>query len=287
MRKNINTMSYKIVKQALAKLTPEQQTFLKTRKYEGRQTMKQWLELFHGLALLDTHGDKIRNKAKNIWIVSLVFFIISLFFVAVVPLILIVSAILLILFIYFLVIFFKLDKIDLSNHLRLQVYPFLAAIKDDLNEKGKIQMTLDFSEVVDKKYLIETIPNTSKRYPKITTRYYKLPYFSASFTLQDGAEVEFEAEDLVRKRDITKRGSSGKVKSKVKYKIKHSYDLKIAFPKSRYQYLPGKPLIYNELPEYHELRLKIKNISVVLGTVQPPENLLMIFAAAYQSVRPL
>jgi hypothetical protein len=280
-------MSYNIVKQALGKLTPEQQTFLKTRKYEGRQTMKQWLELFHGLAVLDTHGDKVRAKAKNIWIIALVFAIISLFIVAVFPFILILTIILLAVFIYYLTIFLKLNKIDLSNHLREQVYPFLAAIKDDLSEKEKIKMTLDFSDATDKKYLVQTIPNSSKRYPKITTYFYKLPYFSANFTLQDGAEVEFEADDLIRKRDITKRGSSGKIKSKVKYKIKHSYDLKIAFPKSRYQYLPGNPLVYNELQDYHELRLKTKNVSLTYGTIEPPEKLLMIFAAAYRSIKPI
>jgi len=280
-------MSYKEVKKILSELSPEQTEFLKTRKYEGRKTMTEWLELFHKLAIVDTLGDKARSTAKALWITFLIITIFSLFLSGAFPFLFVIPLIFLGLFIYFLRNFLKLKKIDLTNQLRLQIYPFLAAIKHDVHKKEKIMIRVDFSNPINKNYLRETIPAKGLRYPRIKTTYYALPYFFFFFTMEDGSEVDFEAEDLIRQRNITKVGSSGKIKSKVKYKIKHTFDLKIAFPKKRYDYLDSNNVMYNDLPEYHQLRLKKKIISTQLETIQTPEILLSIFAGAYQNVKPI
>ena len=281
-------MSYKDVKRILKELTPEQTEFLKTRKYEGRQNITKWLELFHKLSVLDEHGDNVRAKAKKWWITSIVLFFISFFLVAVSPFLLAVTLGFLVSFIVFLVFFLKLKKMDLSNHLREQIYPFLAIIKDDIPKKEKMKMQLDFSpDSTTKNYLTETIPNTSRRYPKIKTRFYTHKYFYASFTMEDGAEIEIEASDLIRRRDVTKVSASGKIKSKVKYKVKHSYDLNAAFPEAHYNYLQGTQIPYTNENGYHKLRLKKKNVSLSLGKIESPEELLSLFAAAYQNVKPI
>lgn len=279
-------MSYKQVKQVLAELTPEQTEFLKTRKYEGRQNVTKWLELFHKLSTFDELGDAARASAKKRSIWFGVFSFLSIL-ICLSPYLIIIPILLLSAFAYSLTIFFKLKKMDLSNHLREQIYPFLAIIKDDLPKKEKIIMKLDFSDPMNDKYLTETIPNEGRGYPKIKTRFYTHIYFYASFTMEDGAEIEFEVSDVIRKRNITKIGASGKVKSKVKHKVKHSYDLRAAFPKAHYNYMPGTQIPYTDADGYHKFRLKKKNISLVLEHIEKPEELLSIFAAAYQNVKPI
>jgi hypothetical protein len=280
-------MSYKDVKKILSKLTFEQQNFLNNQKYEARLSIKDWIIFLQDLAILDTFGDKVRQRYKVYWIVSIVFFIITLIFIPVITAFVVLPVLFLISFSYFIRIFLILKKKNLSNHLRLQVFPFLAAIKDDLNEKEKVNMHLNFSNPTDKSNLTRTIPNSSKRYPKTTTYFYSLPYFKASFTMQDGTEVNIENEDIIRKRSITKRSASGKIKSKEKYKIKHKFDLKIAFPKTRYQYLGTHPELYTELPDFHQFSLKTKQISLQLEVILPAESVLALFATAYKNVKPL
>lgn len=282
-------MSYKEVKNILTELSAEQKEFLKTKQYEGRMNMKQWLELIHKMVILDTKGDKARGRALTFWILSLILTIIGFIVVAAseITYLLFIPAVFLALFVYFLVVFFNLKKIDLTNQLREQVYPFLAAIRDDIPRKAKITLKMNFSEAVQKKHVTEIIPPQGRRLPRIKTTFYTLPYFSSIFNMTDGAEVNFEASDIVRKRDITKRGSSGKIKSKVKYKTKHLFSLKIAYPKEKYNFVGGGNVLYNDTGSHHQLRLKNKVTSLGKGSIQTPDVLLSTFAAAYQNVKPV
>ena len=270
-------------------LTEEQKSFINAKNLKGSHPVGVWLDFFKPIVLMDTLCDKQRKAKKNWLIFFVIITFISFFFLALGPLGILIELALIFTIIVLSVKLIKLKNIDISNQLRLFVFPFLSLMNNDINKKENIELNLEFSNPMDSRFMIKEIPNTNRRYPKVKTKFYKNNWMSAKMKLKDETELDFNINDIIRRRDITKRSRSGKIKSKVKYKVNHVTELKVLFPKEKYLMTEAANRLtaYKENKKYHILKIKGKNISTDLDQTITPKELLNLVAQAFKCVKPI
>ncbi len=270
-------------------LTEEQKQFALTNKISASYKIKKWLDLLQKLAIMDKLGDKQRKRSKGWAIAFLIFagfftlltfgggfFMLIMVAIFAVPGFLLLSR------------YKKLKKIDIDNRLRLFVVPLTIILLEEANKEKKITYNLNVKNPVRKDNISEIIPNTNKRYPKIKTTFYKSEWMEASAEFSDGVKLNWDIEDVIRKRNITKISRSGKTKYKVKYKIKHIINMQVQLPKSKYQ-LTADPtsFLYKDSNNYHVLKIKGKAISNSLVQGLDINAFLELVASAYSKFKPI
>jgi len=177
---------------------------------------------------------------------------------------------------------------DIGNHLRLFLLPFIVVIKEECDDNAKGQIKLDASNPINPKKITNTLKNKNSGLPQITTTIYTHPWLSADFVLLDGTALQLEITDTVLKKNIKKRGSSGKIKYKTKTKIKHRLDLKLCFKKDRYSIASLNPAFQHmDMPDYHAFKLKDKLMSDSVDQSIPVQHVLSMIAGAYKNVKPI
>ncbi|UZR92419.1 hypothetical protein [Chondrinema litorale] len=285
----------KNVFQQLKSLDPEQTQIVETKKIDGTHTAQYWLNLLRKIAILDKDGDKVRlNSSLSIkMIVSGIVAFFSIF-VAIgtqIPYILIITALAVGLAIKFGIDNKKVKKLDLSNHLRSFLMPFLSIIKEDIPKKSKVQIKASFEESDQQEYIVDQKQGNNKGYPKIKETYFKIPRLEFKATLIDGTQIHLEYTDFVRKRNVTKRNPRGKIKHKVKYKIKHLVQIKLFFHNGIYNVggsldLP-KNIAYTTKGQTHCFKTKLVEIVPDEMDCMPTKKVLAAIAGIYKRVQPV
>lgn len=267
-------------------LNQEQKLFADRKKIDTSMKLKRWLDFLQPLAQMDRLNDESRRK-KKIGIGFLIFGIVLsfIFTIAFFPL-----GILLILMVVLLIIQIsklkKLKKMDIGNHLRLFLMPFIVVMKEEADANSQLKITFDAAPAVAKEKISNETASKGSGLPRIKSTFYTHPWLNLRAMLADSTVVLLEFEDIVRKSRITKRGSSGKIKTKTKLKIKHRLSAKVLFKKQHYDLLQTPSgMEYMDNADYHQFKLKQKRISYSLDKSIELNDALGMIAAAYKNVK--
>lgn len=216
-------------------LDEEQKLFIREKKIEKNYKPKRWLELFDKISEMDKFSDEFRKKSL-IYMIILGFIMFLTFIFAMESFIaLMIFLIPLSTFVVLYLLFKKHKLIDIENHFRLTLVPLLSILKEEMDVDDKLYLSIDCSNQESKEKITKIIEPSSKNMPYFTTTYFKNPWLYMEGKFRDGTLISLNFEDTIRKKDITKRSSRGKVKTKSKYKIVHKIKISLQFPKDRYQ----------------------------------------------------
>ncbi len=174
-------------------------------------------------------------------------------------LILIISSILLVLVV---VQKRKIHTFDASKNIQTFILPFIYYLKNDVWEETLLHLEIDLNPSV----------TVGKLDPK--TKLHHFEWIKGRTRLMDGSEIQFKIKDIRRKWNETKRGLSGKIKTKTKYKIITKYCIKLSWDKRRY------PKEIGDVPPKFKLKGKQKTKGPY--NVFDPVAYSAVFKNAYQ-----
>jgi len=267
-------------------LDKEQLLFVESKTIDNSMKMKRWIEFMQPIAQMDKLNDRSR-KRKN---TGLVFIIIGMVVSFILSFVFVPFVITLLFLTVLLIITLKklstLKKLDIGNHLRLFLMPFLVVLKEESDDDAKANIKFDASPPMSEKKIVKTTNDTNRGYPKIKSTFYSHPWLEAEVLLADGTALKLEFTDFIVKKNITKRGSSGKIKSKVKIKVKHNIGIKINFRKDRYQLqITNGSFVHTDIADYHQFKAKHKIITFSIDESIPFNDVLGFISGAYQNVK--
>ncbi len=267
-------------------LDKEQLQFVESKIIDNSMKMKRWIEFMQPIAQMDKLNDRSRKRKNTGLIFIVIGMVVSLILTFVFVPFIIALLVLTVLLIITLKKLNTLKKLDIGNHLRLFLMPFLVVLKEESDDNAKANIKFDASPPMSEKKIVKTTNDTNRGYPKIKSTFYSHPWLEAEVILADGTALKLEFTDFIVKKDITKRGSSGKIKSKVKIKIKHNIGMKISFRKDRYQ-IENKNgnFAYLDMAEHHQFKAKHKLITFSIDESIPFNEVLGVISGAYQNVK--
>ncbi len=218
-------------------LTPEHRRVIRERRVRGERTAREWRDDLAGLGRLDEISDAARAPMGCVGAAGLVAGI-ALCALSVdkgswlaVP-----GGLLLLPALALLLGTLLLARADVPNHLRKFVLPLLRVLEQDAARGGKVTMTVDLGAPVRRDCRVSsTTTGRWFRLPKVVESRYLHRWLSIRAPLHDGSVVRWTVTAAVRQRVITKRGISGKIKTKTKHKVKHRIRVVVALPTDTYR----------------------------------------------------
>lgn len=281
---------------------PEIDQFLQQKHLSGQYRPAKWLKILHQLSQIDKAGDARRKKIGIVIALCILFAFISLFSLAwtIENNVWMISVGAVAIGVVGAIVagtrFRAMKKEDLFNNLRLTAQPIMTLIQEDFLPGQKVKLELDCKGPMQDKYISEILPKPKRGpLPRIGTTYYTYPWMQGAAVLKDHTQVKWELIAVVRCRDITKQGSSGKIKYKKKYKTKHRAQIRMVFLKSMYQLKGSLPdyIQVQELADSYLVRVKQQvSFSHTLPNDfekqwMPPEVFFQAVGAAYRLFQPL
>lgn len=210
------------------------------RGFSSKKTPLKWIRFFRMCVLQrELSLKKRKKKSYTLWIA---YFIIAVAVIFLVPGYWI--AVNIILFLVVLIMDARYRREFRKNY--TDGYDFFSdyfsalftLIEEELPQLGIIHFTANVRDTLaGAEYLKSSADATFETRGFISGKeeFYEKEIAQGYCTLKDGAEVSFSFVEKVRKRIIKKRGTSGKRKTKQKYKSVYPFILKIKLPKSIYQ----------------------------------------------------
>jgi hypothetical protein len=121
------------------------------------------------------------------------------------------------------------------------VLPLLRILLEDVPDDGFLGVRLDLtgSDAAGKAGPEQSLP-VAKPVRKCLQHYEFDPWFSAEAKLNDKSKLDVWIADVVRVRRITKRSTSGKIKTKTKKKISQRLRVQLSVPGDRVVAAPAK-----------------------------------------------
>ena len=213
--------------------TDEQRAFISEKRMDGTRTLDDWIAFFAPLAAYDR---ALRTLTKQLGRIAM-FAVIPLFLLLIFALntsallaLVLVGAV-----VISVVLGLRLRAVDVPDQLKVTVLPLLTLLREDVPPDEPLDLDLDLRGMTaDKQTSEESLQPSAGRYPKIIETYIDDPWLTGRVRLADGAHLRFSVEARVRKRRITKRSSSGKIKTKHKHKVKHRIGVRLGVPKKHY-----------------------------------------------------
>lgn len=198
-------------------LSKKQQSFVKTKKIELNDTLPNVLIFVKGVMTFDKGVDSVIGTATLVTVLSgLSTFVAAGMFVATSSVaVAVVAGLLFVSFIYFLMKRMELGNVNISDELKVGVYPFLKLMTNDVKKNSNCKVVLNLSGPMDKKKKVQTLKiHRGKNF------IYKDPWFNGEMTLGDGSKMTWDFEDEVSHKKYSKTNPRGKVKYKSKVKMK-------------------------------------------------------------------
>ncbi len=258
---------------SINKLNKKQKEFVRLKKIEDKRKLKAWLDFLNQIAEYDTYGDKAR---KELIIMLFIFGFLSFFLVGI-PF-----------FVIVLILYLRLHR-DINNTLRSFLHPLLLIIREETNEKNRMSIEMDMNKGIGKAYFQNKV-KVSPRPRGVRSRthyYYYIQRIEANVKILNGVELSFKLSDKIRKAKITKISTSGKLKTKTKYKIKNECKIIIFFPKNRFKKVTEDTTFLTEDAKNYIFTKKDQNISREKEAVYPLKNFLGIIGTAYKQFQPI
>ncbi|CAZ98490.1 hypothetical protein Q4603_09595 [Zobellia galactanivorans] len=136
-------------------------------------------------------------------------------------------------------------------------------IEEDLQVESKIALEANLKHTITKENLIKNEAYTSETrgFIKGEEEHYERVISKGSCLLYDESLVFFQFTERTRKRIILKRGSSGKRKTKHKYRAAYPFTIKMKIPKHKYQLNPSvdtKEISFVEDDAYYVFKVSRK-----------------------------
>ena len=260
-----------------ATATSRQRELLQVKRVADRLSARAWLDLLAPLARLDVAGDRTRRTWRA-WIIRggvVAFF--GLFALGFAPSFLWpVPAAGLAVAVGAGLRYHKLLQLDLSNNLSQLVLPLLRVLEEETGHDSLLTLELDLRapDVADKLERTER-PPPEGGYFDIVARHYRDPWMTGRAELIGGGRLEWAIVDQVVAVVRRRRGSSGKTKSKKKYKKRCLMTVGLSLPEARYAVDDGPA---GAASDGHEVRVKTRATKqtlkvarvVKLASLDPP-----------------
>jgi len=272
-----------------ASLTTAHKEFIQSRKLDTAMTAEEWIAFLNPLAAVDRAGDAKRGPigcaSGLLFLGAIVTAVIGLYPVA--GIVLIASVVLLVMWV-------RLKKHDVPNALRTFVLPLVAVLREDVDGNAPIHLRLDLTggTSATKKQRTEVLNN--KGYPKVSQDYYSDPWMSGEAKLVDGSLVSWEIVDDIRERSVTKRNARGKVKHKIKYRVRRTMDARVALAREDYmmadvaasQRAAEIAIKVKEGDKRNVVQLRKRSLATTIDTSPEVSDLLGLITGAYARVSP-
>ncbi len=242
------------------RLSVEQRRVFSSRAITGKRSLRYWTRFIRQLSEFDALRDKSAKALAWLTVLGAIMLLVSgsyLFvdyyewtlenYIGVGVALLSLSG-----FIWLLRTAYFLSSNDLPNHLRAVVYPFLKVLMVETSPRAKVDLTVRLRERIDMHHLTapprKLDPKKNSRWIKATETRYSRTWLLLEALLADCTRMQLSVEDSTRKLDVTKRGSSGKIRSKLKYKIRTK--IRAAFlPPGATQWVRYKTVIPTSEPD--------------------------------------
>ena len=272
----------------LGKLTAEQKAILQSKTVKLNRSADDLLALLDPIAEFDATAGSARSKAGCV--VALAFLAASVLFCAgwvvggVGGIACFVAAGVLAAVAAFIIIRvirpLSAGFSGLSVNLREVTLPFLRILREEVPAGEPLQMQIDLDWLETAKHLLPgTDPNEKK---------YLASWFHGQATFADGTRLHWRVVDRLRTRTRTRRGISGKIKTKIKRVLRSDVAVKLAFPSKTYSLVPGSSGDEKPATDGRAKRLSVSLKKTTKTMMETPTEafamLLDLIADGYRSV---
>lgn len=205
-----------------AVLSSEAQAIVQDKKLKGRRRYDQWIPLLRELEQFDALNDEAIKKTKKRVAKFVGGGIICLFLSFFIPIISVLTGSLTFCCFAAAVILGlkakKLNSFDLENDLRLTILPFLDAIKDDVQPKGKITLDLNLLNTIHAQNK-QPSRNLPTQFRKLVETPFRQQICAVKVPLVNGITLLLDISREALRFDRTYTSRSGKIKNKRKWKL--------------------------------------------------------------------
>jgi hypothetical protein len=170
--------------------------------------------------------------------------------------------------------------------------PLITILKEDVTAGEPMELVLDMGPAAANSKQV-VAPDAAPQIPNSTTTYFVSPWLKLKARFADGSIINCQMVDHVRRRKITKRSSSGKVKYKTKDKVTIVMKVQLGLPLSTYRVAPEAASLQaarvkEVAPEASRQPVVVVRQMTVerLGTGPSLDEVLHGIASAYRSVSP-
>jgi hypothetical protein len=277
-------MSFIDAYKSYGSLNDQQKQFLREKQIDAEFPTDTWIAFLKGVASYDQHGDSLRKAIGWIAAIGIIVGFFGAIFAESVAMLLFVMLGLIALAFYFI-----LRKVDVPNTLREFVLPFITLIREDVAPDDTVHMQLDLRGGTkdDKKKSTENFEHLGR---KIQQNFYNDSWMQGDTKLADGTALQWEIYDYIRERQITKRNPRGKTKTKTKYKVRRTFDVRVGLRGDEYALntAASAPTVGKTSVKQGEKRNVIRTRHSTIGTsltdVPSMNDMMTPITAAYQRV---
>ena len=168
----------------------------------------------------------------------------------------------------------------LSVNLREVTIPFLRILREEVPSSEPLQIQIDLHWLETVKHLLPGKNSKEKKY--------LASWFHGQATFADGTRLHWRVVDGLRSRTRTRKGISGKTKTKIKRVLRSDVAVKLAFPSKTYSLLPGNSGDEKPATDGPAKRLSVSLKKTTKTTMETPteafQMLLDLIADGYRSV---
>lgn len=231
------------VDEILSNFTKDELAVLATKKLKGSYRLPALMKKLRNLGVYDLYADELHGKYDKVAIFGCIGTFVSLFILFVIFVqefitgaSFLATLIIPFLFGYLATHFWKknqtLEKNDLRNEFRFFLIPLFATLGEDIMPNSKIFVEADIADPMHDAYQVKYTEPTGP--DRRSVHEYHQNWITSSMLFSDQTRFSFVIERQGTKIWTTKRRSSGKVKTKGKYKMRHSIHLRMMVPKAHY-----------------------------------------------------
>ena len=197
-------------------LTAEQRAILRTKRFSGRHTAAELLEILKPLAKLDASRDKHRRRLGCSFSALIVVLLLVWLVPRWQPAAPYLAGVVLVLG----VLYVRSRMQDLSNNLRDFIVPLIALLREDVRETEPFDITLDLSPPLSRSKKGATTKTSQKnRNRKARRTRFTNEFFRGAVRLADSTLLRWTLTDNVNRIKISQTGNrSTKYKTKIKKK---------------------------------------------------------------------
>jgi hypothetical protein len=258
-------------------LDKDQLQFVFDKRIEGSMPVEEWLKKLHRIAEMDMIGDESRKSSGSLALVFGVFTILTVVLTISKPILFFFPTAFFILFIYFLATYYLLSKIDIGNNMRLFIVPMLEYYQQKASLSSPVKLKMDFSNPVKNEHLSRTVEE-EKEHP---INIYKHHWMDGSLIFNDGVKIDWEIEDVVRKKENEKKTEGEETSGKLQ--IQHILNMHFSAPKEQFT-TADKDIMETDDGQYYIVSIHKKDISESLDEGMSPEVFISSVEEGYHFV---
>lgn len=137
---------------------------------------------------------------------------------------------------------------------------FFSLIEEDLPLQSEIKLKADVRDTIKgMSFFKDQNPykSTTPRFISGKENHYEKEISNGSCSFVDESHAVFKFTEYVREREIKKRGSSGKIKYKNKYKSLYTFRLNLSIPKKHYKLnenVNKNTVVFTETPDFYVIK---------------------------------